>query len=90
MILAVLMNKAPMDGPDGLSVLPFGVKDLVAALVVCAAISFVWLLVAVLMKKKGRPVPLPPSFWYVAGPASAGVAAFLGIAGFAYLSALLR
>ena len=84
--LAFLMSKC---GPDE-SVLPFGLKDLVAAVAFCALISSVWLAVAVLMKKKGQPLRLSPSFWYVAGPAAVGLVAFVGVLGVSYLSSIFR
>ena len=81
--LAFLMNDGPMDDEPTSLIDP---KDLFIALFVSAVISLVWLLVAVLMKKKGKPLKLPSSFWYIAGPGSLAIVIFIGICCFAIIS----
>jgi predicted Co/Zn/Cd cation transporter (cation efflux family) len=64
----------------------FDPRDLFIAVFVSAVIALVWLLVAVLMKKKGKPLKLPSSFWYIAGPGALAIVIFIGICCFAIIS----
>lgn len=81
--LAFLMNKGPMDGgPESFSYF----DNLIVAVAFCGTVSAVWLLAVLLDRKKGKPLKLPSSFWYFAGPGSAGLFVLAAIFAFAFFN----
>ena len=61
------------DDPPGL----FEPQDLQTALVVCSGITALWLVLAFLGKRKGKPLELSYGFWCVAAPGILGLAMLL-------------
>jgi len=48
------------------------IEAAILADIFCAAVSIVWLLAAIILRKKGQPFHLHHTFWYIATPAIAG------------------
>lgn len=80
MILAYLMfdGQEPWYAPLSRALVPVDI------ILVC--ISLIWLLIAGLKRKKGERLRLPPTFWYLAGPAAGGAVFFLALGAFVALS----
>ena len=77
MMLAFLMN-----GPDEHRF--FDPEDLGMAVVFLAVVAVLWLLAALLLRKKGKPLSLPPLFWIVAGIPMVFVVSLLALAAIAW------
>ena len=71
--LAYLMN-----GPDESRFFDF--EDLGIAVAFLAVVAVFWFLGALVFRKKGKPLPLPPLFWIVAGLPVAFIAGLLAMA----------
>ncbi len=76
-MLAFLMN-----GPDESGF--FDPEDLGKAVVFLAAVAVLWLLAALFLRKKGKPLSLPPRFWIVAGIPVAFLVGLLALAAIAW------
>ena len=71
-----------MCGPDESGF--FDPEDLGMAVVFLAAVAALWLLAALLLRKKGKPLSLPPLFWIVAGIPVAFLVGLLALAAIAW------
>ena len=80
-ILASLMN-----GPDESRF--FDAEDLGLAVVFLAVVAVLWLLAALLLRKKGKPLKLPPLFWIVAGIPVAFLVGLLALAAIAWATSV--
>ena len=81
MMLAFLMC-----GPDDSGF--FDPEDLGMAVVFLAAVAVLWFLAALLLRKKGKPLPLPPLFWIVAGIPMVFVVSLLALAALAWVTSI--
>ncbi|MFT3830033.1 MAG: hypothetical protein QM691_10055 [Opitutaceae bacterium] len=54
----------------------FDPEDLGKAVAFLAAVAVLWFLASLFLRKKGKPLPLPPLFWIVAGIPVAFLLAF--------------
>ena len=79
MMLAFLMC-----GPDESGF--FDPEDLGMAVVFLAAVAVLWLLAALVLRKKGKPLSLPPLFWIVAGIPVVFVVGLLALAAIAWVT----
>ena len=72
--MITLAFKMGMSGPDD----PWSLLNtLIYADLTCVAISLLWLIIAVITRKKGRPFHLHSTFWYFATPGIAGFIALI-------------
>ena len=71
-----------MCGPDESGF--FSPEDLGMAVMFLAAVAALWLLAALLLRKKGKPHSLPPLFWIVAGIPVAFLGGLLALAAIAW------
>jgi hypothetical protein len=64
----------------------FDAEDLGLAVVFLAVVAVLWLLASLLLRKKGKPLKLPPLFWIVAGIPVAFLVGLLALAAVAWIT----